>query len=120
MKKHKGMFLEVDLDYPINIHKYHSDFPLAPERYDVDFKELSPLCEKIYSFSNINKFKKENVSETKLIPNLHNNKKYILHIKNVIYYLSLSMKLKKIHRIVSFDQKPFLKEYIKKLTNLRA
>ena len=37
------MFLEVDLNYPKKLHKLHRDFPLAPVRCNVSFKELSPL-----------------------------------------------------------------------------
>ena len=69
MRKNRGMFLEVDLIYPDNIHKYHSNFPLAPEKFNVKFEHLSPLCKRMYQVSNMNKFKKENFSENKLIPN---------------------------------------------------
>ena len=58
--------------------------------------------------------------EQKLIPTFHNRKNYILHLNCLIFYLSKGMILKKIHRIVSFKQAPFLKEYILTLTNLRA
>ena len=41
----------------------------------------------------------------KLIPNLNNKVEYIVHYKNLKYYLSLGMKLIKIYRILSFKQK---------------
>ena len=41
----------------------------------------------------------------KLIPNLYDKIKYPVHYKNLKYYLSLGMKLAKIHRILSFKQK---------------
>ena len=37
------MFLEVDLEYPKDVHELHEDFPLAPERYNVTYNELSPI-----------------------------------------------------------------------------
>ena len=40
----------------------------------------------------------------KLIPNLGDKVKYVVHYKNLQYYLSLGMKLVKIHRILSFRQ----------------
>ena len=39
----RGMFLEVDLDYPKETHNLHKDFPLAPLRYNVTSNELSPI-----------------------------------------------------------------------------
>ena len=115
----RGMFLEVDLDYPKESHKHHKDFPMAPERYQVTYNELSPINQFLY-----NKMKKGNSQNTyceeKLIPTFHARKQYILHIKCLLFYLSHGLRLKKIHRIVSFKQKPFLKDYILTLTHLRS
>ena len=47
----------------------------------------------------------------KLIPSLGDKVKYVVHYKNLQYYLSLGMKLVKIHRILSFKQTNFLKKY---------
>ena len=114
----RGMFLEVDLDYPEETHNLHKDFPLAPERYNVTSNELSPINQFLY-----NKMKNGNQQSTyceeKLIPTFHKRKRYILHIKCLLFYLSRGLVLKKNHRINSFKQKHFLKDYILTLTNLR-
>ena len=55
---------------------------------------------------------KDLLIELKLIPNLGDKDKYVVHYKNLEYYLSLGMKLVKIHRILSFKQSNWLKKYV--------
>ena len=42
-----GYFLEVDLEYPDELHKLHNDYPLAPEKLAVSSDMLSKYCKKI-------------------------------------------------------------------------
>ena len=88
--------LEVDLEYPIELHDAHNDYPLAPER--IMFK------------NNIEK----------LIPNLRNKEKYVVHYKNLKQYLSLGLKLKRIHKGIKFEESKWLEPYINMNTKLRA
>ena len=48
----------------------------------------------------------------KLIPNLGNKTNYVVHPKNHQFYLSLGMKLTKIHRVLKFNQSNWMKKYI--------
>ena len=103
----KGLILEVDLEYPKELHDLHNDFPLAPEKIKVSENMLSNYCKKI-----ANKYKISSGLVHKLIPTLNHKEKYILHYHNLQLYLKLGLKLKKIHRALEFDQSSWLKQYI--------
>ena len=55
----------------------------------------------------------------KLVSNLHNKKKYVVHIKSLKEALNHGLKLKKVHRTIEFNQKASLKPYIDMNTELR-
>ena len=55
----------------------------------------------------------------KLVPNLMDKKKYVVHYKNLHLYVSLGMKVKKIHRILEFSEKPWMEPYIRLNTEFR-
>ena len=103
----KGLILEVDLEYPQELHDLHNDYPLGPEKKKVDKDMLSDYCKKI-----ADKFNISSGLVHKLIPTLNDKEKYILHYRNLQLYLSLGLKLKKIQRVLQFDQSPWLKQYI--------
>ena len=102
-----GYILEVDLEYPKELHELHNDYPLAPEKVPVSSDMLSEYCKKIADEYGIK------VGDVKqLIPNLSNKTKYVLYYKNLQMYLSLGMKLTKIHRVLKFKQSDWMKKYI--------
>ena len=103
----KGIILEVDLKYPKELHDLHNDYPLAAEKIKVTKEMLSPYCEEIRD-----KFKISTGLVQKLIPTLSNKKNYVLHYRNLQLYLSLGLKIDKIHRVLEFKQSPWLKQYI--------
>ncbi len=112
MTTNKGYILEVDLEYPKELHKSHNDYPLAPERLAVKKK---------MGCQNIKQDLEENnmINVEKLVPNLMNEEKYVLHYKNLQLYLSLGMKVTKIHRLLEFDEKPWMEPYIRLNTEFR-
>ena len=108
----EGVILEVDLDYPEELHDLHNDYPLAPEKLKVNKNMLSDYCQKISE-----KFNISSGQVHKLITTLNKKEKYILHYRNLQLYLSLGLKLKKVHRVLQFNQSPWLKKYIDFNTN---
>ena len=103
----KGLILEVDLKYPKDLHDLHNDYPLAPEKIKVKKEMLSNYCETIRSKYNISTGLVE-----KLIPTLSNKERYVLHYRNLKLYTELGLEVDKYHRVLEFDQSPWLKQYI--------
>ena len=92
--KNHSCVLEVDLEYPEDLHDLHNDYLLAPERLNIRGVE-------------------------KLIPNLRDKKKYIVHHESLKLYESLDLKIKKIHRGIKFREEAWLEPYIMMNTELR-
>ena len=90
----KGYILEVDVTYPRKLHNLHSDLPFLPKRMKID------QCKK-------------------LVCNLRNLRKHVVHIKSLKQALNHGLKLRKIHRIIEFNQEAWLKPYIDMNTELR-
>lgn len=91
-----GFILEVDLLYPEKLHCAHNDYPFCAE-----------------------KFVPPGGKSDKLIPNLYPKFNYVIHYVHLKTCLKHGLILKKIHRIISFRQSPFLKKYIDLNTDLR-
>ena len=105
-KSSVGYFLEVDLEYPDELHELHNDFPLAPAKFAVSSDILSNYCKKIAG-----KYEIKVGDVKKLISNLGNKTNYVVHYRNLHLYLSLGMKLTKIHRVLKFKQSDWMKLY---------
>ena len=107
-----GYVLIVDLIYPDNIKYKSKNFPFCPEH-----ETISPDNYTEYMKDHApNPFKPTN----KLICDQTNKEYYIVHYRNLKFYLRMGMIIKKVHRIVSFDQSPWLSNYIDYNTQKRA
>ena len=99
-----GYILEVDLEYPDELHALHNDYPLVPEKFAITYDMLSDYCKKI-----ADEYEIKVGDVKKLIPNLGNKTNYVLHYRNLQLYLSLGMKLTKTHRVLKFKQSDWMK-----------
>ena len=90
----KGYILDVDVDYPSKLQNLHSDLPFLPERMVIN-------------------------NTKNLVCNLNDKKNYIVHVNVLKQALDHGLKLKKVHRIIEFEQEAWLKEYIDVNTKLR-
>ena len=84
----------MDVEYPKNLHKLHTDLPFLPERMKIN------NC-------------------TELVCNLNDKENYPVPILALKQALNYGLKLKKVHRVIEFRQEVWLKQYIDMNTELR-
>ena len=101
-----GYILEVDLEYPVELYALHNDYPLVQEKLAIPYDILSD-CKKI-----ADKYRIKAGDVMKLIPNLGGKTNYVFHYRNLQFYLSLGMKLTKIHKMLKFKHSDWIKKYI--------
>ena len=78
-----GYILEVDLEYPDELHDLHNDYPLAPEKLEISQEMLSK-----YFYDIADEYGIKIGGTNKLVSNLRNKEKYVVHYRNLQLYLS--------------------------------
>ncbi|KAH0816055.1 hypothetical protein GEV33_006736 [Tenebrio molitor] len=89
-----GYIFEVDLEYPKELHDEHNDLPFC--------------C--VHSTAR---------NEPRLELNLDEKKNYVILDQNLKQCLKYGLQLKKIHGVLQFTKKPWLKDYVYYNTRLR-
>ena len=89
-----GYFLEVDVEYPKKLFGSHKDLPFLPERKKLEKVE-------------------------KLVCSIEDKEKYVIHIRALKQALNHGLILKRVHRVIQFNQEAWLKSYIDMNTKLR-
>ncbi|KAK3107269.1 hypothetical protein FSP39_010803 [Pinctada imbricata] len=116
-----GFVVECDLEYGTHLHDEHSDYPLAPESLIVQNDMLSEHSEKIWRIQHQRKNPLQGrVKNAKLVPTLYDKTRYIVHYRVLKLYFQLGMKIKKVHKVLEFSQRDFLKPYIMMNTRRRS
>ena len=85
-----GHILEVDLEYPKNLHYEHNDYPIALEKINIQKEWLSNYCLEIANEHNIS-----TGTTKKLATNLMDKNNYVIYYRNLQQCLELRMKVKK-------------------------
>ena len=93
-ESYERYFFEVEVQYLEKLHEFHNYVPFLPKRIKI---------EKIKN----------------LVTNLHDKCEYVIHIKNLMLALNHGLVLRKVKRVIKFNQKAQLKPYININTKLR-
>ena len=103
-----GFIVECDLHFPKEIHDKLKEFPPCPESLNIPESMLSTYQKETAKQNNM-KFSK---TSTKLVSHLMDRKGYCIDYRNLKYVSDLGVQITKIHRVVSYSQKAWLKPYI--------
>jgi hypothetical protein len=110
----KGFIFMVDVEYPQELHDLHNDYPLLPEKMMITKKMASPYNQELSQATD-----HPLTDCVKLVPNLQDKENYVVHYTLLRQAIELGMRVKKIHKIIAFNQSPWLKSYIDFNTNQR-
>lgn len=144
-----GHMLEINIKYDKSLHDLHNDYPCAPQSKTIENSMLSPHAIKLkYDIAKLQlkrRMKKESklfelkkltdtweekgheydnvpiskVNTAKLICDLNDKKRYVVHYRTLKTYMDLGLEVTKVHRILSFNQKPWMKSFIEANIKLR-
>ena len=103
-----GCIIQCSLEYPVALHDYHSDYPLAPIKKSIPYGMLSPVARMICDKHKL----KRTTDVEKLLATVEDKDFYILHYRNLQLYVSLGLRVKKIHAGIIFKQGPIMKSYV--------
>ena len=91
--KHSSCILQVDLEYPEDLHDLHNDYPIAPQGVKIE-------------------------DVVKLIPNLNNKTNYVVPYENLKLHQNLGLKITKTRRGIKIEESAWLEDYINLNTKL--
>ena len=115
-----GYWLECDIDFKKRLHRKRAFncYPPLPETKVITYKMLSPKAKKLL-IDKVGKSAAKNYKSKKLISTLENKRKYKIHYLNLQQAMKFGCKLKKVHKVLSFKQKKFSKNFLNFMTERR-
>ena len=107
----------MDLHYPEHLHDLHANFPLAPIKEETSFSWLGEYRRKALELLGVKTFStKKNKT---LIQRVYDKSSYTLHYLTLKLYCELGLEVRKIHRLLRFDQSKWRQTYIRLNTRKR-
>ena len=106
----RGYILTVDLEYPSELHDYTAAYPLAPAHESVSLQDYSLIM--LQQWCHIYPEKSSIKPEYKLVGSCREKKFYVVHYRELKFYVKMGVKISRIHNAISFKQQPFMKNYI--------
>ena len=103
-----GCIIQCSLEYPVALHDYHSDYPLVPLKKSIPYGMLSSVAKMICDKHKL----KRTTNVEKLLATVEDKDFYIIHYRNLQLYVSLGLRVKKIHARIIFKQGPIMKSYV--------
>lgn len=110
-----GYAFEVDLGIPTRFHEELNDYPIAPSKLEINESLISHYSKRLRDMCEL----PERFKAVKFAPNLFDKEEYITMLGNLQFYLSKGANILRIHRVMCFKQKAWMKEYIEMLTQRR-
>ena len=105
-----GYFVVLDLEYPSELHDQHNDYPLAPDHMEIT-KEMLSMWQSETSC--------DSGRTMKLLQTFHGKQFYVCHYRILKFYVRHGLVISKVHRIIKFEQSPWMKTYIDINTSIR-
>ena len=107
----EGCVVKCDIEYPDELHDSHNDYPCAVENVSGDFSPLMATIAETMGY----KLPKNK----KLIANLNDKKGYVLDYRCLQLYVSLGLRVTKIHKVLTFHQSYSMKNYVDHMAECR-
>jgi hypothetical protein len=109
-----GYYFEVDIaEVSQHLHDYLADYPLAPTLESIQPEWLSSYQQELVGNA-------RGIFGRKLVPNFQKKDRYVVHYRNLKYYIEMGYQVTKIHSVVQFSQSYWMSPYIHKNSSLRA
>ena len=102
-----GFLVEVGLEYPDELHDKHTDYPLVPDKESFDPIQLSDFQSSLKHNLQLTGSKTKKRRQT-----FHPKRKYVVHYRNLKFYVNNGIKITKFLQAVKFRQSKWLSSYI--------